>query len=178
MIPEPAARRYAEAAHLLATEDGKRDEWLAGLQALSALFGDPAAQRFFASSRVPAEKKRELIEKALAGSDPKVLSLALLLLRRNRTALGPQIAQAYQEIIDRERGVYHAVVTSAVPLSDAEKAEVQRKLQELTGGQVELETQVDEDILGGLVVRIGDRLIDGSTRSRLVALKQRLAGTR
>ena len=178
MIPEPAARRYAEAAYLIAREERKEDAWRDGLQSIAALFGDPNAERFFASSSVSAEAKQELVEKSLAGLDKDVLNLARLLLRRGRTALGPQIAQAYQEILDRARGISHATVTSAVPLNQDELAAVQRKLEELTGGTVIVQTEVDESILGGLIVRIGDRLIDGSTRSRLVALKQRLAGTR
>lgn len=178
MIPEPAARRYAEAAYLLAREDGTAEAWSSGLQAVAALFGDADAERFFANTRVPADEKRRLVEKALAGAEQKVLSMALLLLRRGRTSLGPQVAQAYQEIIDRERGISHAHVTSAVALTDDERREVEKKLQELAGGPVTIETDVDEKILGGLVVRIGDRLIDGSTRSRLSALKQRLEGVR
>jgi F-type H+-transporting ATPase subunit delta len=178
VIAEPAARRYADAAHLIAREEGKPDEWLAGLQAVGVLFGDPAAQRFLEDSRVPAERKRELVERALAGADAKVLNLALLLLRRKRVALGPQIAQAYQEILDKEKGISHAVVTSAVALSQDESEAVQRKLVDLTGGAVVMRTEVDEGIIGGLVVQIGDRLIDGSTRSRLEALKRQLEGAR
>jgi len=154
------------------------DAWASGLQSVAALFGNSDAERFLANTHVSSEGKRQLIEKALAGVEPKVMSMALLLLRRGRTTLGPQIAQAYQEILDRERGVSHAVVTSAVPLSDSERRAVEDKLREMAGGQVTIETNVDESILGGLIVRIGDRLIDGSTRSRLVALKQRLEGVR
>lgn len=178
MIPEPAARRYAEAAYLIAREERKEDAWQEGLQSIAALFGDQDAERFFSSSSVSAEAKQELVEKSLAGLDEDVLNLAGLLLRRGRTALGPEISQAYQEILDRARGISHATVTSAVRLNEDELAAVQRKLEELTGGTVIVQTEVDESILGGLIVRIGDRLIDGSTRSRLVALKQRLAGTR
>lgn len=178
MIPEPAARRYAEAAFLLAKEGGNADAWTSGLQTAGTLFGDQDAARFFANTRVSAEAKRQLVEKSLAGADPNVLNLALLLLRRRRTSLGPQVAQAFQEILDREKGISHAVVTSAVPLSAEEQRDVEKKLQELAGGQVTIETQVDDKIIGGLVVRIGDRLIDGSTRSRLVALKQRMEGVR
>lgn len=178
MIPEPAARRYAEAAYLLATEDGNAEAWLDGLQNIAALFGDPEAERFFANTSVSADAKRQLVEKSLAGADQKVLNLALLLLRRGRTQLGPQIAQAYQEILDRARGISHATVTSAVPLSDSERSAVEARLRELAGGPVTVQTEVDEGILGGLVVRIGDRLIDGSTRSRLQALKRRLEGAR
>ena len=176
MIPEPAARRYAEAAYLIAQEEGKQDEWLSGLQAIGALYADQDAQSFLINTRVPGDRKRELVEQALKGSDRNMLSLALLLLRRRRTALGPQIAQAYQEILDRQKGISHAAVTSAVALSDAELEAVKSKLTEITGGDVVVGTQVDESIIGGLVVRIGDRLIDGSTRSRLSALKHRLAG--
>jgi len=178
MIPEPAARRYAEAAYLLAKEGANADAWATGLQSVSALFGDSDAARFFANTRVSVEAKRELVEKSLAGAASDVLSLALLLLRRGRTSLGPQIAQAYQEIVDRENGISHAVVTSAVPLSAEEQRDVEQKLRELAGGPVTVQQEIDEKILGGLVVRIGDRLIDGSTRSRLVALKQRLEGVR
>ena len=176
MVPEPAARRYAEAAYLIAQEEGKQDEWLSGLQAIGALYADQDAQSFLINTRVPGDRKRELVEQALKGFDRNVVSLALLLLRRRRTALGPQVAQSYQEILDRQKGISHAAVTSAVALSHAEMEAVKSKLTEITGGEVVVGTQVDESIIGGLVVRIGDRLIDGSTRSRLSALKQRLAG--
>ena len=178
MIPEPAARRYAEAAYQIAREGGTEDAWLDGLRGVAALYSDPAAEAFLANSRAPAEQKRQLVEKALAGADQYVLNLALLLLRRRRTQLGPQIAVAYEEILDEANGVSHAFVTSAVELTDAEKADVEKKLREITGGTIVLNTEVDESIIGGLIVRIGDRLIDGSTRGRLVALKERLGETR
>lgn len=178
MIPEPAARRYAQAAHQIAREDGTDQAWLDGLRAMSALFGDPAATAFFINSRVPPEQKVQLVEKALAGADPKVLNLALLLLRRRRTQLGPQIAAAFEELLDKDKGISHAFMTSAVPLTSEEIEDVKKKLGELTRGEVTLNTSVDETILGGLVVRIGDRLIDGSTRGRLVALKERLSEAR
>lgn len=178
MIREVAAKRYAEAAYLIAREDGKEDAWREGLQALSALFGDPQAQAMFEDTRVPAADKLQLVEKALEGVDPLVVNLARLLLRRNRTALGPQVAEAFEELLDAAKGVSHATVTSAVELSSDDLQSVEKRLKELTGGNVVVETAVDESILGGLVVRIGDRLIDGSTKSKLQALKQQLAGAR
>ncbi len=176
MIRDVAAKRYAEAALLLAREEGRLQEWSAGLTAMAALAGDPQAQAALESTRVPPADKARLVEEALKGVEPLVLNLARLLLRRGRIALAPQIAEAFQELLDEARGVSHAVVTTAVPLSDDETRSVAQKLAELTGRQVVVETQVDESILGGLVVRMGDRLIDGSTRSRLQALKRQLAG--
>ena len=176
MIRDVAAKRYAEAAYLVAHAEGKEEAWAQGLAAMAALFGDAQAQRLFYNTGVPFPQKQQLVEKALAGVDPLVLNLARLLLRRGRTALGPQIAEAYQELLDEARGIAHALATTAVPLSTDDLKAVQKRLEEMTGGQVVLKTEVDESILGGLIVRIGDRLIDGSTRSKLQALKQQLAG--
>ncbi len=176
MIRDIAAKRYAEAAYLLAREDGKEQAWSAGLSALASLFGDEQAKTLLENTRVPAIEKLRLVERALAGADPLVLNLARLLLRRGRTSLGPHIAEAFQALIDEAKGISHATVTSAVPLSAEDRRAVEQRLREITGGDVIIETKVDEGILGGLVVRIGDRLIDGSTKSRLLALKRRLAG--
>jgi len=178
VIRDVAAKRYAEAAYLLARERGNEEAWSAGLAAMAALFGDDRAQPLFESTLVPPSQKLALVERALAGVDPLVLNLARLLVRRRRNSLGPQIAEAFEELIDQAKGISHATVTSAVPLPPEDRRAVEQKLREITGGQVVLETEVDESILGGLVVRIGDRLIDGSTRSRLIALKQRLEGAR
>jgi F-type H+-transporting ATPase subunit delta len=176
VIRDVAAKRYAEAAYLLAKQDGKEDAWASGLAAVAALFGDDRAHAVFENARVPANQKLALVDRSLAGVDPHVLNLARLLVRRRRTSLGPQIAQAFQELIDEAKGISHATVTSAVPLTDADRAAVQRRLIDITGGPVVIETHVDENMLGGLVVRIGDRLIDGSTKSRLLALRRRLSG--
>ena len=176
MIRDVAAKRYAEAAYLIAREDGKQDAWLADLTSMATLFADPDAQALLQNSSVPPAAKAQLVEKGLAGVDPLVLNLARILLRRNKTALGPQIREAFQELVDASKGISHATVTSAVPLTADDVSAITQKLTGITGGPVVVATTVDEGILGGLVVRIGDRLIDGSTKSRLVALKQQLAG--
>ena len=176
MIRDVAAKRYAEAAYLLAQEDGKEEAWSQGLAAMGSLFADEQVRMLLEGKRLPPAEKTRLVERGLAGVDPLVLNLARLLLRRGRTSLGPHIAEAFQELLDEAKGVTHATVTSAVPLTKEDERAVERRLREITGGEVTLETEVDESILGGLVVRIGDRLIDGSTRSRLLALKRRLAG--
>ena len=176
MIRDVAAKRYAEAAYQLARESGAEQQWAEGLRAMGTLFSDAEGAAFLANSRVPLKPKQELVEKALAGVPPQVLNLALILLRRTRTTLGPGIAEAYQEIIDETSGISHATVTTAVPLTEDELGTVKKRLAELAGGEVVVQTEVDENIIGGIVVRIGDRLIDGSTKSRLLALKRRLAG--
>lgn len=176
MIRDVAAKRYAEAAYLIAREDGTEDAWSDGLRALAVLFGDEQAQAMFENTRVPGSEKLQLIEKSLEGADPLVVNLARILLRRNRIVLGPQIAEAFQELVDEAKGISHATVTSAVSLSEDDLRLVESRLKELTDGDVVVETEVDESILGGMIVRIGDRLIDGSTKSKLQDLKRQLAG--
>ena len=176
MIQDVAAKRYAEGAFLLAREEGTEQAWAEGLRAMAQLFADAGAQAVFNNTRIPMQRKAQMVETTLAGVDPLVLNLARLLLRRGRTSLGPQIAEAYQELLDEAQGISHATVTTAVPLTEDDLKAIERRLSEMTGGQVIIETRVNESILGGLVVRIGDRLIDGSTMSRLQALKRQLAG--
>jgi F-type H+-transporting ATPase subunit delta len=176
VIRDVAAKRYAEAAYLIAREDRTEAAWLDGLTAMARLFGDSQANAFLQNSGVRPADKARLVEAALAGVDPLVLNLARLLLRRGKTELGPQVREAFQELMDAAQGISHATVTSAVPLAPGDVSAVTDRLTQLTGGPVVVKTQVDESILGGLVVRIGDRLIDGSTKSKLVALKQQLAG--
>jgi F-type H+-transporting ATPase subunit delta len=174
MIRDIAARRYGEAAFQIARESGSEQRWSDGLSLMASIFGDPQIDAIMQEARVSTEDKMRLAEDALKSADPLVLNLARLLVHRGRTSLAPQIAEAFQELADGERGIAHALVTTAVPLSEGEKSAVATRLGEITGRQVALETQVDEAIIGGLVARIGDKLIDGSTRSRLAALRRRL----
>ncbi len=178
MIRQVAARRYAEAAFQIAREQKGEERWSQGLSLMAALFADPRAQAIMADARIATADKLRLAERTLADADPLVLNLARLLVQRGRTALGPEIAQAFQELLDEQKGITHALVTTAVPLSEGERKAVAERLAEITGRQVTVETQVDESIIGGLVARIGDRLIDGSTRSKLAALKRRLQEAR
>ena len=127
MIQDVAAKRYAEAAYLIARQDGTEAVWLEGLTALAGL-GTEEAQVFLQDSQVPAQRKAELLESALKGVDPLVLNLARLLLRRKKTGIAPQIREAFQGLLDEANGISHATVTSAVPLSGDELKAVTDKL--------------------------------------------------
>ncbi|TAK75153.1 MAG: ATP synthase F1 subunit delta [Dehalococcoidia bacterium] len=97
-----------------------------------------------------------------------------LLRRKGRLSLGRSIASYFRELMDEERSVLRAVVTTAVNLDAEREAAVKRRLQEQTGRTVELEKRVDPAILGGMTVRVGDQLLDGSTRTRLRNLRSSL----
>ena len=171
-----AARRYAEAVFELAAEQDKLDQWSNDLATIAGFVGEADVMRVLTSGRIPSSEKLRLLEAGLKQSlfQPEAWNLVRLLESRNKLSLAPRIQEAYQRLSDDRRGVAHATVTTAVPLSDDEREAITAQLSQITGKRVDVTPVVDEAIIGGLVARIGDQLIDGSTRSRLVALKRRI----
>ena len=176
MPAETGARRYAAAAFQVAVEDAKLDEWATGADELATLFSNPQAARFFANGKVSDSDKFKVLDEVLAGAEPRVLNLGRLLISKDRTALAPAISRELQDMIDDHKGIAHARVTTAVELSPDARRSLQARLEQITGKQVEMEPVVDPAIIGGMVARIGDRVIDGSTRTKLIALKKKLEG--
>ncbi len=173
-IIRSAARRYAEAVFGLAQSDASYDAWAADLDRLAALLEVPVAAKALTSPAVPAARKLAFITAELPDLRPPARNLVGLLLRHDRLELLPEIAVAYRELLDRLRGIATAHVTTAVPLDDEARAVVAERLARYIGKQVRIEATVDPSILGGVVARVGDTLIDGSVRGRLEALRRRL----
>ena len=172
-----SARRYAEAAFALAVESDTLDRWSGDLLTMANFIAEPEVAGIVASGRVPRDEKMRLLEAGLkAYVSPHAMNLVRLLDQRGKALLAREIQIAFQSMVDERRGIAHAVVTTAVPLADDERAAIAAKLSSLTGKQVDVTSVVDQSILGGIVARIGDQLVDGSTRSRLAALKRSLQG--
>jgi F-type H+-transporting ATPase subunit delta len=175
-LTRSTARRYAEAAFEIADRDGTIDAWLAGLKVAEERLGDPEVERFLINPAVPFLTRREVVEKLL-GDDVQGAprNLVLLLLQRSRVQLLPAVARELRRLHARREGIIEAEVTSAAVLSDPELDAIRQRLIQMTGGRVEISLRIDPEILGGVQVRIGDRLIDGSVRGRLERLRSRLA---
>jgi F-type H+-transporting ATPase subunit delta len=173
---ESAARRYADAVFDLAQSEGRLDDWDRELELLAAAFSGPGVIPWLSNPSVPADDKQALIDTGLASASEEARNLARLLVTRGRADLAQPILDLYRARLDEVRGIVHATVTTAVPLTEQELAAVGARLTALTHQQVKMETAVDPSIIGGIVVRMGDKLIDGSARARLLALKRRLAG--
>lgn len=172
-----SGRRYAEAVFALASEADSFMQWSGDLGAIADFAGEHDVAEIIASARVPRDEKRRLLDAGLAGRiSPLAMNLVRVLNERGKAGLARQIQARFQEMVDERRGVAHAVVTTAVALSEDERKAIAAKLSLLTGKQVDVTPVVDEKIIGGVIARIGDQLIDGSTRSRLIALKRRLEG--
>jgi F-type H+-transporting ATPase subunit delta len=178
--PSTAARRYAEAAFECAERDGTIDEWGADLTVVAALIGEEHVMRVVDDPSRPFAERQATVDKLLAKRvHPPARSLVKLLAERGRLDLVPQIAAEYRALLNRHNGIVTAVVTSSGPLTADETAALEQRLREMTGATVQLETQIDESLIGGLTVRVGDRLLDASVRGRLERLREQLiAGNR
>ena len=169
-----AARRYADAVLGLAKERGTLDAWQADLARLDALMRDPGASSYLGSPDVPGERKRALIDRVLDNAQPEARNLARLLLDRGRLGDVSRIALLFNEGVLAERGIAVANVTTAEELGVREQAAVRAQLQAIIGKRIELQTHVDPSIIGGIVARVGDQLIDGSVVNQLRRLRTRL----
>ena len=173
--PGTAARRYADAAFELASRDDTHDAWLEGLETAVQLLGDERVAAIVDSPAVALADREALIERLLAARvAASVLNLTRVLVQRGRIDALPAVATQYRRLLNRHRGVTEAIVTSAVPLSAAETAAVRAKIESMLGLSVELASRVDDDLIGGLTVRVGDRFIDASVRGRIERLRDQL----
>lgn len=169
-----AARRYAQAVVGLAKERSTFDPWQADLDRFREAMAEPRIARFLASPDVDEAEKARLLETALRDAQPETRNLALLLLRRHRLAIVPELVEAFTAARLAEQGIAVAEVTTAEPLSPTDEENVRSQLQSLVGKRIELRPRTDPSIIGGIVARVGDQLIDGSVVGQLSRLRARL----
>jgi F-type H+-transporting ATPase subunit delta len=173
-----AARRYAQAVFDIAKQTNSLDRWLADLTALNATFGEHRVVATLEDPNLNEEDQRRVLDGALKPGAVSDLAknLLYLLVRRRRLRLLPRIVEVFQQMYNKEKGIVVADVTSAVPLDPAHRQRVADQISKITGGKtVELHVHEDPRILGGIIARIGDELIDASVAARLAELSERLA---
>jgi F-type H+-transporting ATPase subunit delta len=170
------ARRYAEAIFDIAERDGNVETWLEQLTSVSAAVSNESIVRGLEDPNVSLDRRLAALDKALdASAVPQMRSLLTLIVRRRRVEMLPQIAREFRRLYNIRAGIVEATAISAAPLDETELAALRSRLEQMTAGKVELETKVDTSLLGGIQVRLGDLLIDGSVRGRLERLRNRLA---
>jgi F-type H+-transporting ATPase subunit delta len=169
-----SARRYAEALLQIATSEKTEDEFAASFerlrQALSA-----EILRALRNPGVALQARRAAIEAATAGEPRAIRSLLGLLLERERIALFPQIALAYSDLVERRAGIVKGRITTATELSAGEREDLVGRLERSSGKKIRATFAVDESLIGGAKVQIGDRLIDSSLKAQLAELERELA---
>ncbi len=171
---QSTARRYAEAAFEIGKADGSLDAWERDLGTLRDAAGIPELRRVLEHPAIPFATKASVMRKVLPDVGAEPMNLLLLMVRRGRPgALGPMVDR-FAELLRRERGIVLAEVRTVLALEPEQRDEIATRLRALTGDSVEINEVVDESLIGGIAVRIGDRLYDASVRNRLERLRARL----
>lgn len=180
MPASASARRYASAAFSVASQTGDYDGWLATLTEFARMLQMPSARTIFASPVVPILQKHAALDKLLPSAPPMVRNFLHLLADRARLDEVPGIAEALLALVNQQRGIVTAEVTTAIPLD----AELQRLVAQRLAAYLHTDPQlvtivsrVDPTIIGGVVARVGDQVIDDSVRGRLARLRRSLSGS-
>ena len=173
--PSTAGRRYAEAVYQLATRDDALDAYAEGLDAATAMLERENVLDVLRNPARPLRQRTEVVDGLLVSRVPEpILKLVGLLVERGRIDRLPSVAAEYRRMLNEQRGVVDAVAKSAMPLSKDETAALEKKVAQITGRTVDLRVEVDESLIGGITVRVGDTLYDASVRGRLERLRERL----
>jgi F-type H+-transporting ATPase subunit delta len=171
------ARRYAAACFAVARDRNVVDEVGRGLDEAAKLVDDPRVQAALSNPRVTVSERLELVLGALSAAHlpQEVRNLVHLLVSRGRSHLVAAVAAEYAALREEATGVLRAVVSSAVPLDAAAAGRIEQVLSRTWGRPVQVEAEHDPAIIGGLVVRVGDRVIDDSIRTHLQQLQAAMA---
>ncbi len=177
MARRPVAKRYAQAAFAIAQGQGRLEEWLAELQTAVDALSDSETMAFLQLPKVSLDRKLQLLRDVLKDLSPTVLNLLGLLTSKGGLPVLPGVLSEYQRLLDESQGRERAKVTAALDLDEAQREKLGQLLSTLLDKEVVLTTRTDEEVLGGVLVRIGDRIIDGSARGRLRSLRQSVLAT-
>jgi len=169
------ARRYAQGIFQLAKEPDL-DSWRQELAQLEALLQDDVLRAAFANPSVTTPRRMELAQRLAPELRRETQNLLRLLIEHRRTSEMPAIRREFERMADQASGIVNVALTTAVDLSDAEQQRYERALADRLGKKVRMDYRHDPGLVAGATIQIGDRLIDGSVRTQLDRLRQRLAG--
>jgi F-type H+-transporting ATPase subunit delta len=172
------ARRYAQAVFQIALEKNELERWQSDLEMIADVVSDANVLGVLQNPKLKSEDKIGMFSKILKDINPLALNLVHMLITRGNIGMIGEIANEYRTLLDDYRGIKSADVITAVPIDDKDKEKLAEELSALIGSRVIVRSGVEPEIIGGIIARVGGKLLDGSTRSKLVALKRELGGSR
>lgn len=181
MSVQALARRYAVALADVVAERGEAQEVRDELSSWEAMTeANPQLVEIFRHPTIPHEQKRAVLNELIrrARVRPTTANFLQVLLQNHRLEDLGEVNRQFAQELDRRANVVTAQVTTARPIRQDEQEALRAKLSQMTGRRVRLEFDVDEELIGGVVTRIGSTLYDGSVRGRLEQIKRRMAGAR
>jgi F-type H+-transporting ATPase subunit delta len=168
------ARRYAKALIQIAVDQSSVEQYYSELTGFSqALDSNPDALVFLSDPGIRIEEKREVVKDLLArlGVSKTIGDFLLLLLDKKRLYFLSQIASSYRSFGDEAAGILRSTITSALPLTETQVNEMRSALEKMTGKKIILDVATDLSLIGGVVTRIGDKVLDGSIRTQLAKIQ-------
>jgi F-type H+-transporting ATPase subunit delta len=171
------ARSYSQAAFRIALEGKELNRWQSDLRKIASLVKDEALLKLLENLEVPFDDKAKVLSERLGDVNPEALKMVSILVTKGRLGIIDDIANEYQRLLDNYRGIEGAEVaevTTAISLDDEDNLRLAQRLTSLVGKPVVLKPKVDSSLIGGIIIRVGDKLIDGSIRSKLQTLKREL----
>lgn len=180
MLNIQLASKYATAIFEIAKDENNLDGYDKDLGKVRAdVFDIPEAVKFFQNPLIPQQAKKDLLKRAFDKEiSATVMNFLMLLVDKKRIGVFNEIYDIFTNLKNKEQGVLIADVTSAFPLSKKQQDALIKKLTSLTGRKVKIRPHKDTSIIGGLILKIGDKRIDGSVAGRLNALRSSMLGSR
>lgn len=170
------ARSYAEALYDIGDRHGLREEFASAFDRLTAILdAEPRVRLFLETPKVEPEAKKGVLEDALRDRVPELfLNFMMVVLEKRRQRLIPHIGREYHAVLDERLGRVHVQVTLAREPDESMRAEITERLGRMLDRAVVPHFRADPQIIGGIIVRYGDRVLDGSVRRRLTSMRRRL----
>ena len=168
------SKEYGTALFMLACEERQQRSYADALEKIRTAFVDhPQYAEMLSSPSIPLQVRLNAIEAAFSETAPEhVLSYLKLLCEKGRISCFLESVEEYRALLNASEHISNAKITSAVALTDAEKQKLIRKLESMNRGRVRAEYFVDETLLGGLIVEVDGKIMDGSLRHRLYDVKE------
>lgn len=167
------SKEYGTALFALAKECAAEAEYKAALETVSSVFREnPQYIDFLASPSIPKNKRTEAIEQAFGDQAPEhIVSFLQILCEKGHIRIFSSCVSEYNALYEASQKITVAKVVSAVPLTEKEKNSLKQKLEKMSGYSVQLECSTDNSLMGGLVVEMDGKVIDGTLRYRLLEVK-------
>lgn len=176
MVGGSVARRYAHALFEVARDHGRIEEQDAELRRVLATFAEnPSLKTAYESRRTSPDRRKAVVGQVFGDLSAHTLNFLYLLVDKQREGALAAIAAEYRALADAAQGIVEVEVRSAVELGDPELGLLEQRLKAGGARAVRFSPRVDPGLIGGLVLRVGDRLFDGSVRTRMQRLRERLA---
>ena len=173
------AKRYAKALFAIGKEDGKYEAYNEALQGVAGLFtSNPEVEDALTNPLYPLDTREKVMASIIEsmGADKITGNFLNLLVQKKRAEILPEIAEQFGIMVDEDKNISHGTVVSAIEIDAELQGKVQATLEKLTGKKVELTASVDPSIIGGIIAKVGDLVLDGSIRTQLASLKDSIKG--